>query len=209
MSLYQIQNLLHTYNTRTVLGIKECTIEKGITTILGKNGSGKTTLLKIMSLLLNPTKGIIFYNSKKIENSNAHALRKEITLLLQDSYLLKRNVKENLAYPLYIRSLPIQESILIKALHTVGLHKDFLYMDAKKLSGGEKQRVALASRLLCQPKVLLLDEPTASLDMPSVTILQNIIEDYSKHNSVIIVSHDTHFINSLHTRKIFLENTTY
>lgn len=192
--LYELHNITKSYGGRTVLDIPELRIEKGsIIGITGPNGSGKSTLLRILAFLEYPKSGKIIFQGRTVSDPG-ETLRREATLLLQESPLLKRTVFDNVAYGLKVRGIVdhLHEKVA-QALTQVGLEPgQFAGRAWFALSGGEAQRVALASRLILKPKVLLLDEPTASIDAQSAVIILNAILEARKifNTTVLLVSHD-------------------
>jgi tungstate transport system ATP-binding protein len=178
-------------NYRSVKALKTVSLElKGnkIIVILGVNGAGKSTLL---SGLENPDRGKILFNNK---NTDAKALRQVSTLVFQKTAMFTLNVYDNLAYGLKIRNVPKEEitrkvSDVLQVVRLSGFEK----RPAKKLSGGEQQRIALARAFLLDANVLLLDEPTANLDPNSATIIEKAI--ISKKSSQRIIIMATHNLN--------------
>ncbi|MEG1641560.1 MAG: energy-coupling factor ABC transporter ATP-binding protein [Synergistaceae bacterium] len=207
--IFEIKNLLHSYdNKKNTLEIESLDIEKGtIVGFVGSNGSGKTTLLKILSFLEPYSKGEIKYNGERVKNERE--LRKEITYLLQSPYLLKRNVYENIAYGIKLRKGKNIEAKVREALEKVGLlYDEFAQREWSCLSGGEVQRIALASRLVIEPKVLILDEPTANVDSESAELIKKAIEEECKQRgtTVIIATHDTEWLEKIAKTTIYLKN---
>jgi tungstate transport system ATP-binding protein len=160
-----------------------------IIALLGVNGAGKTTLMRIMAGLEKPDTGKLLFNNQNID---AEALRKVSTLVFQKSAMFSTNVYDNLAYGLRIRRVrkeSIEEKIT-EALQAVRL-SGFEKRRAKKTSGGEQQRIALARAFLLEPPVLLLDEPTANLDPNSATIIEKaIISKKSAQRVIVMASHN-------------------
>ncbi len=157
-----------------------------IVVLLGVNGAGKTTLLRIIAGLDKPDAGTIQFNGEPIADAK---LRQIATLVFQRSAMFSRSVYDNLAYGLKIRGAKdadIREK-LVEALHSVGL-RDFEKRKAKKTSGGEQQRIALARAFLLEPKILLLDEPTANLDPNSAMIIEKAILAKRREDNIIIIS---------------------
>ena len=194
--LFKINQLTKTYNGRTVLDIPELTFERGkVYALLGPNGSGKTTLLEILSLLLPPTTGEIFYNNSPIDLFGNHLfeLRREIVMVHQHPILFSTSVYKNLEFCLKIRGTPrgARERIIEDSLDMVGMSR-FIGADAHRLSGGETQRVAIARALACSPKVIFFDEPTASVDVENQNAIERIIRDINTRRgiSVAFTSHD-------------------
>jgi tungstate transport system ATP-binding protein len=157
-----------------------------IMVLLGVNGAGKTTLLRISAGLEKPDKGSIDFNDDHITDKD---LRQIATLVFQRTAMFSMSVYDNLAYGLKLRGKKdseIKEKIT-EALHNVGL-KNFEKRKAKRTSGGEQQRIALARAFLLEPKILLLDEPTASLDPNSATIIEKAIMSRRRQDTIIIMA---------------------
>jgi tungstate transport system ATP-binding protein len=193
-NLYQIQNLQHHYNGHPALDIDSFSIQPGtITGIIGPNGSGKSTLLKMLAFIDKPGKGDILFKGEPAEPF-AENVRFQTTLLTQEPYLMKRSVFKNISYGLELRrdthDLPNRVN---DALSLVGLPgNDFFHRKWYELSGGEAQRVALAARLILKPEVLLLDEPTASIDAASAQIIKDtvLLAQNKWGTTLVIASHD-------------------
>jgi tungstate transport system ATP-binding protein len=192
---YQLNNIKFTYGQEFVLNIPKLNIEQGtILGITGPNGSGKTTLLKILGFLLTPQLGNIKYFNKIPNRKNLPKLRKKVTMLFQDTLLLKRTVYENIIYGLKIRKCAKIPEQVNNALNTAGLnHIDILHRKYFQLSNGEAKRVALASRIILLPEILLLDEPLSNIDKISgqliIQALQRMITE--RQITIVISSHDT------------------
>jgi len=199
--IYHISGLKFRYGDTFLLDIEELTIEKGSSLgLVGPNGCGKSTLLKILAFLMEPDEGVIYFNGEQIDG-NSSSIKKDVTILLQEPYLLKRTVFENVAYGLKVRGNKrnLTESVH-KALKIVGLPPEkFAGRKWFELSGGEAQRVALASRLILNPRVLILDEPTASIDQESAALIKDAIVHAKKEygTSLVIASHDLVWLNNV------------
>jgi tungstate transport system ATP-binding protein len=197
MSLYQLENLRFAFGERDVLDIPQLTIAEGkITAMTGPNGSGKTTLLMLLGALLDPSSGRIRYRGKalhRIEGKDADALRREIGFLLQAPYLFHTTVGRNVAYGLAVRGIARRQRLprVREALRRVGL-EGFEVRPHHALSGGEAQRVALARTLITDPRVLLLDEPLANVDVVSRTIIERVLIEANRQHgvSVLFTTHD-------------------
>ena len=162
-----------------------------IIVLLGVNGAGKSTIMRILAGLENADSGTILLNN---QNTNDKALRQVSTLVFQKTTMFTMNVYDNLAFGLKIRKVP-QEEIAKKVpevLQEVRL-SGFEKRRAKKLSGGEQQRIALARAFLLDSHVLLLDEPTANLDPNSATIIEKAIIGKKSSQRIIIMA--THNLN--------------
>ena len=151
--------------------------------IMGSNGAGKTTLLKIIAVLEKPSGGVYYFDGKVANDS----LRRKITMVFQHPVMLRGTVFDNVAFGLRLREEKndIIESKVYEALKLVGVDK---YADARvhSLSGGEKQKVALARAIVCDPEVLLLDEPTSSLDPSSVKLIEDLIRKLGNEGTTIV-----------------------
>ena len=157
-----------------------------IIVLLGVNGAGKTTLMRIMAGLENPDAGKLLFNDQNIDTK---ALRKVSTLVFQKSAMFSTNVYSNLSYGLRIRKVPKDEirKRVCEALEAVRL-SGFEKRRAKKTSGGEQQRIALARAFLLDSQVLLLDEPTSNLDPNSATIIEKAIIGKKRDNRIIMMA---------------------
>jgi tungstate transport system ATP-binding protein len=192
--IYEIRSLKHSYGGKTVLGIEHLTVQPAsIVGLIGPNGSGKSTLLKLLGLIEKPTQGEIHFNGRRVEPFS-DAARFLITLLPQEPYLMKRSIFKNVSYGLRLRGNGKNiDNQVHEALSLVGLSsKAFARRPWYALSGGEAQRVALAARLALKPKILLLDEPTASVDAASVQLIKeaSLRSRQELGTTLIIASHD-------------------
>jgi len=194
--LYSARNIKKIYNGRTVLDVPELSIrERKIHALMGPNGSGKTTLLHILSFVSAPTTGTLFYNDRPVQfvENLLQPLRKEVVLLDQHPILFSTTVYKNVEFGLKMRHVPAnrRQRIVEQSLDLVGM-RGFAKADAPNLSGGETQRVAIARALACSPRVMLFDEPTASVDVESRIAIENIIVDIQKEKdiSVIVCTHN-------------------
>ncbi len=172
-----------TVNGKTLLhDISVHSEAQGTTLIMGANGAGKSLLMKCLHGLLTPTSGSI-----KLLNRPSHETRHQQAMVFQKPVLLRRTVMDNLTFAAPKTTPP---EVLRDMLERVNLSgKD--QQPARVLSGGEQQRLALARALLTQPKILFLDEPTASLDPASVLIIERLIQEATADGvKSIVISHD-------------------
>jgi tungstate transport system ATP-binding protein len=192
--IYKIQSLKHSYGGQTVLSIDHLTVKPAsIVGLVGPNGSGKSTLLRLLGLIERPSQGEIFFNGHQVQPFSDEA-RFLITMLPQEPFLMKRSVFNNVSYGLKLRRNGKDIAGKVKdALSLVGLaSEDFVRRPWYALSGGETQRVALAARLALKPKVLLLDEPTASVDAASAQLIKEATLRARQElgTTLIVASHD-------------------
>ncbi len=183
----QVQNVKKDYPKVKALQDVSFVAEGGkIVVLIGSNGAGKSTLLRIIAGLEKPDQGHVLVNGQALPE---HEIRKISTLVFQRTAMFGRSVYDNLAYGLQIRGVPKPEieQRIAEVLNTVGL-KDFEKRRAKKTSGGEQQRISLARALLLNPKIILLDEPTANLDPNSSRIIERTIASRRNNETIIILA---------------------
>jgi tungstate transport system ATP-binding protein len=191
MTLYFLKNIRQQYAGRTVLDISELSLDAGrIYTLTGPNGAGKTTLLNILSFLEAPTSGQMAFNHKPVTFNAAalQQLRKSVILLDQHPILFSTSVYKNMELGLKFRKIPKDKrrEIIQASLDMVGM-ETFINADARRLSGGETRRVAIARAMACNPAVLLMDEPTADLDIENQLRIESIIQDVHRQSPVTII----------------------
>lgn len=207
--LYQLDSIRKSYGDREALAIDRLTIEEGrCYTLTGPNGSGKSTLLQILAFLLPSSQGELFFCGERVvwEKGPLLRLRRQVTLLHQAPYLFTTSVQANVAFGLRARGITGEEERLRvdEALEMVQL-TGFQKRKARELSGGETQRVAMARALALRPKVLLLDEPLASVDRKSADLLEELIISLpARGTSVIITTHDPEHRQRFGTDRIHL-----
>ncbi|MFA8439834.1 ATP-binding cassette domain-containing protein [Pueribacillus sp. YX66] len=158
-----------------------------ITTIAGPSGSGKSTLLKLCNGLISPSSGDIFIHGRPIEQFEPVELRRTVGFALQHAPMIKGTVYDNLALPLKLAGHTLSEQDALSYLESVGLDPSFLHYDTKDLSGGQRQKVSIARTLVNRPKILLLDEITASLDPQSSKEIEQLIEYVNETYNVTMI----------------------
>lgn len=200
--LYAIRGLVQLYCARPVLRIESLVLPRGgVVGVIGPNGSGKSTLLRLAGFIERPTAGEIRFDGRPAAPFAA-AVRHRVALLPQEPFLMKRTVLQNVAYGLKLRrtaEVEVRERVG-EALAKVGLDAaEFAGRPAEELSGGEAQRVALAARLALRPEVLLLDEPTASVDAQSAQLIQDAVMQARREwgMTLIVASHDWPWIGAV------------
>ena len=203
-ALYNVTNLVRRYGERVALRLPGLAINRGdVVALTGPNGAGKSTLLRTLAFLEPPEEGeVAFFGTPGVPP------RHEASLLLQEPYLLKRSVFENVVFGLRVRGRKGNLDVLAQeALAEVDcVPDDMLRREWRELSGGEKQRVALAARLILRPLALLLDEPTAHVDAKSARAIQQAVAKAAAAGSTVIVaSHDRSWLETLGARELRLE----
>ena len=199
--VYEGRNLVQIYGGRTALSIGAFAVLPGeVVCLAGPNGCGKSTLLRILALLEQPASGTLAVHGL--------AGRSDVTLLLQEPYLLKMSVYANVVLGLRLRRrMEGAGDAYEQAMKDAGFKNpaDFAQRSPAELSGGERQRIALASRLMLKPKVLLLDEPTASVDARSArAVAQAVLKARSQGATVVCATHDPALIRATGARTIRL-----
>ncbi|RAK05116.1 putative ABC transport system ATP-binding protein [Halanaerobium saccharolyticum] len=193
---------------KDILEINKIEIEENmITAILGSSGGGKTTFLKLLNNMITADQGQIIYRGQDIESYDPVALRREVVMLPQDPEIFRGSIKENFKITEEIADNGSTKNLSYKELlKKVSLTQD-LNDDAEILSGGEKQRLALARVMLLEPEVLLLDEPSSSLDHKTEEKIIKMVVDYVRENdrTLIMVTHSPDIAEKFADRIINIE----
>ena len=192
MNLYTLKDLKKIYNGKAVLDISRLVFQpEKIYCLLGPNGSGKTTLLNILAFLLPPSQGSMTFNGDSIVFTERCLFRnrRKAVYVNQSPVMFSASVYKNVAFGPKMRKLTRNEmdQRVDSSLDLVRM-RDFIHEDARHLSGGETQRVAIARALACNPDVLLLDEPTANVDVENQAVIENILRDLNSRRISIIFS---------------------
>lgn len=184
---------------------------KEFVSIVGKSGAGKTTLLKMILAEEKPTSGKIFFDGEdisQIKKNKIPFLRRRIGAIFQDYKLISsKTAYENVAYVMEIMGKDDEEIArdVSSVFNLVGLSK-CSHNFPKELSGGEKQRLAIARALVHKPEVILADEPTGNLDpYNTLEIIRLLVKIYELGTTVILSTHDKELINILKKRVISLD----
>ncbi len=179
--------------------------------VVGRSGSGKTTLMQLFNGLLLPDRGRILVDAQDINSSDYDlvALRRRLGVVFQfpETQLFAATVEEEIAFGPQQQQLSDEEITrrVAEVLQAVGLDEAMRRRNPFTLSQGEKRRVALASVLAMRPELLVLDEPTASLDARGVNEVCRILQKWATRKTLVIISHDVDLIASLCTRVLVLE----
>lgn len=182
-------------------------MDNGLYALLAPNGAGKTTIIKMITTLLNPTEGEILYDGVNIKTMGA-GYRELLGYLPQDFGYYKNNTpKQYLSYLAALKGVPKKETEekMDYLLELVGLAEN-ADKKMKKFSGGMIQRVGIAQAMLNDPKILILDEPTAGLDPKERVRFRNIISVLSKDRIVILSTHIVSDIESIANQVILIRD---
>lgn len=194
---------------KNILDVQKIKIDENkVTAILGSSGGGKTTFLKLLNNMITADQGVIKYKNKKIESYDPVKLRREIVMLPQDPEIFKGSIKENFQITEEIADNNVSENIDYQKLLTKVSLTQNLSDGANNLSGGEKQRLALARVMLLEPEVLLLDEPSSSLDKITERKIIKMVVDYVRENNrtLIMVTHSPEIAEKFADQIINIEN---
>lgn len=168
--------------------------------IMGPSGSGKSTLLHILGFLDRPSSGKYFFNGKEAssysEEERAGIRNKEMGFVFQSFNLLSRtSVLDNVRLPLIYSSVPEKkwDNLALDAIRTVGLEHRIGHVPSQ-LSGGEKQRAAIARALVTSPKVIFADEPTGNLDSKSGQSVMEMLQtlNMGQGHTIVLITHETY-----------------
>lgn len=177
----------------------------------GDNGVGKTTLLKILSGLVKPTTGKVDCPNRSLFSTLFRKTgRKDVIYLHQSPYLFDGSVYQNVVYAIRFQKEATKDkrAQVINALRMVGL-ETLADEHVSVLSGGEKQRVAMARAWIIKPSILLMDEPSASLDQESIERLVVMAKDLlQRGSSLVITSHQTNALTDLCKKQWWIKETT-
>jgi len=202
------KNIIKSYgkgkHSKLILNNVELELKGGeCTLITGKNGSGKSTLLRILSGLLAPNKANIEIGSLSLNwNKYRKLINNEVIYLYQEPYMFDGTVRKNLSYALH-KDQP--KEAVDQALKWAQLEHR-ANTQAKFLSGGEKQRVALAQAWLKKPAVLLLDEPTANMEIKSRERTEDLLSTFKESGTALyIASHDPNHFYRIMNHRLLLE----
>jgi len=208
--MIEAKNVYFTYpNDVEALKGVSLTIKNGeFVAIMGENGAGKTTLVKHFNGLLKPTKGTVHIDRVNTTKVSVATLARNVGFVFQnpDHQLFSETVEEEIAFAL--KNFGFKEKIIKRrvtwALNLLGLTK-YRKTSPFMLSGGERKRVALASVLAWNPKILMLDEPTIGQDYrQKEKLLQFILQMKAQRKTIIIVTHDVEFVAECSPRVLLM-----
>jgi putative ABC transport system ATP-binding protein len=187
--LFELEDVTYSRGGKVVLQEVSARLPVGASSLLGPSGCGKSTLLRLLNRLADPRSGRVSYEGRDVREYDPLALRREVSLVPQLPALVDGTVHDNVAYGprLAGRSFDARG-----CLELAGLDPAFEDRDAAKLSVGEQQRVMLARALALEPRVLLLDEPTAALDQAARDAVERTLKHLRSRTaiSLVVVTHD-------------------
>ena len=204
----EVNNLAKKFKNALAVNNISFKINKGtIIGLLGPNGCGKSTTIGMMLGLIKPTSGTVVINGQNIENNRTSLLEKMNFISPYIELPKKLTVEENLKVygRLYgVKNLEDKISDLMKKLNLIG----FKSRKTGELSSGQKNRISLAKALINDPEILLLDEPTASLDPDVGDYIRGYIEDYASNNgaTILLASHNMNEVERLCHEVVMMKN---
>jgi UDP-glucose/iron transport system ATP-binding protein len=176
-------------------------IPSGSTAVVGPSGSGKSTLLRLLNRLADPDEGVVRFHDTDVRELDPLELRRRVGLVPQLPAPVPGSVADNVCFGPRLHGEDVDPE---PPLRLAGLDASFAERDASRLSVGEQQRVMLARALALEPEVLLLDEPTASLDSAATAGVEDALRNL--HGvSLVLVTHDRGQADRLAERTIELE----
>jgi putative ABC transport system ATP-binding protein len=190
--MFELKNISIQDGDSLILDIPALTINEGEKVVVsGESGAGKTTLLKLFNRFLTPSSGTIAYLNKDLELQSTAMIRADIKMVTQNIFLPDKNVIDVFSEVFMLKAnndISNSEESIRGILDELGLNYIELSSSTINLSGGEKQRIAIARTILLNPRVLLLDEPTSALDKASSKSLLDCLN--SRNITAITVTHD-------------------
>jgi tungstate transport system ATP-binding protein len=205
-SAYQLERISYRYKNISALHIERLEIKAdAVTALTGPNGSGKSTLLNLLAFLNYPSQGEMRFFNTYVTYGQLAFLRDKVGYLPQKPYLLRGTVLDNLLVALKLAGFPKaqRKNTAMAALQRLNIQQ-YAEQNIKQLSGGARQKVALARTLARQPEVLILDEPFNNLDQSSTRLLEAFIESYQQ--TLIFSTHNTFQGLALSNQVISLAN---
>lgn len=176
---------------KDIVDIPHLRIRPGLTALIGPSGSGKTTVLRMLNKMISPTQGQILYHGSDLHMLRSVEHRRSVMMLSQNPVMFEGSIRDNLTVALHFQERPSPaDTELCRILASLQLDKE-LDSPAHQLSGGEKQRLALARLFLCDPAVFLLDEPSSALDEDTEDTIIRLVSEHLRTNdrSAIMVTH--------------------
>ena len=207
--LFDLEAVSVRFQSKSILNELTLSIPEGIIhAVIGPSGSGKTTFLRLLNAMTHPTDGSIRFRGRSIASYPVTQYRRHIPIVFQEPVLVQGTIRNNLMIPFRLKRWkahsPSPQKIE-EVLRLCQLPPTLLPERTDTLSGGEKQRVAIARSLLLEPEVLLMDEPTSALDSRTAgDILESLFSRFPDM-TLIIATHSKLIIDRC-SRKIFLKD---
>ena len=205
--MLSLVNIRKDYGKFTAIEDLNLELEEGLYAMLAPNGAGKTTIIRMMTTLLFPTSGEILYDGENILEMG-ESYRKMVGYLPQQFGYYKSNTPvQYLSYLAALKKIPRQEAKrqISELLELVGLSEE-ANKKMKKFSGGMIQRVGIAQALLGDPKILILDEPTAGLDPKERVRFRNLLSSMSRNRIVVLSTHIVSDVESVANQVMLLKD---
>lgn len=215
MSIVEVKNLSFKYLSHDVLNNINFAVEKGeFVSIVGPNGTGKSTLLKILSGFLEPSGGEIIFDGKEIKKTKPHDLAKKRAFVTQDNSVnfpyksIEIVMMGRFPYSGLLEKETKEDEDIVKDVMEKTSVWNLASRPVTELSGGERQRVMIAKALAQKPRVLFLDEPTASFDINYQIDILDYIKTLNREEgvTVLMVIHDLNLASQYSDRIILLKN---
>jgi tungstate transport system ATP-binding protein len=185
--LYHLQGVVKHHGSRPVLDIDQLEIAAGeVFCLVGPTGAGKSTLLRLLAGVEAPSRGSVRLGEVRWDATAPLEVLRRTTLVFQRPLLLADTVRANVTYGLRLRGLRRRSECVEQILERLGLAA-LAGRNARTLSGGETQLVALARALVLEPEVLLLDEPTANLDPARVGLVEAVIVETHRRQTMTVI----------------------
>ncbi|CAG0932644.1 MAG: Nickel import ATP-binding protein NikO [Rhodocyclaceae bacterium] len=208
--LLVVEGVRKSFGARRLLDIAEIELAAGESYVLtGENGSGKSTFLRVLAGLERAEVNACRFDGRPVELHNYPVwLRREVVYVHQHPYLFRGSIADNIAFGLRARGMGRAErrKLVREAIAWAGMG-DLLDVPAHRLSGGEKQLVALARARVLHPRLFLLDEPTANLDAEArlqvIALIRNLCD---ANSTVLLACHDREIIELPHMHRLHVEN---
>jgi tungstate transport system ATP-binding protein len=187
-AILRLRGVTHRYGSACVLKVSELDILAGeILCVLGPTGAGKSTLLRLISGVEPPSSGEVFVLGQGPGcRTSPLAQQRSITMVFQHPLLLTGSVRYNVEYGLRLRGQANERHVAERMLERLGL-LSLASRLVRTLSGGQRQLVALARALVVEPRILLLDEPTANLDPASVALVESVITGENQNRGMTVI----------------------
>ncbi|SDU04483.1 phosphate ABC transporter ATP-binding protein [Desulfobacula phenolica] len=222
-----IKDLWFYYHGRSILENINIEIEKNvITSIVGPSGQGKSSFLMTLNRLWESVDGATATGTVEIDFGNGFQdiyhkkyslslLRRQVGMVFQVPNPLPMTIYKNIAFPLKLMGEKDQDQISAKVEEALKRSflweevKDRLCQDARTLSGGQQQRLCIARAMVLEPQVLLLDEPTSSLDETSVRVIEQLLLELKSRCTIILVSHYMDQVKRIADNKLVLSDRQF